>query len=107
MVDDAGARYPLTIDPLTGSPASPDFTATGEAPSSQFGWSVAGAGDVNGDGYADIMVSTSGLHSTDTGRAYIYHGGPGGLQRQPRLHRHPARGQNNFFGSALAPGRGM
>ena len=44
VVDDAGARYPLTIDPLTGSPASPDYTATGEGPGNQFGWSWPGPG---------------------------------------------------------------
>jgi len=44
---------------------------TGQA-GDQFGWSVSTAGDVNGDGYSDIIV---GAYSNDAGRAYIYFGG--------------------------------
>lgn len=44
-----------------------------------FGWSVAGAGDVNNDGFTDVIVGArlhgSGLSSA-TGRAYIFFGGP-------------------------------
>ena len=51
---------------------------TGEVSGDLFGVSVAGAGDVNGDGYADLIV---GAHGNDAGalsggRAYVYYGGP-------------------------------
>ena len=66
----------------SGLSASPAFTATGEGPDNFFGVAVAGAGDVNGDGYADVIVGACG-YSSYTGRAYVYHGGPGGLSASP------------------------
>jgi hypothetical protein len=61
----------------------------------QLGWSVAGAGDVNGDGYADVIVGAPGFDASvlcgphtlcpveDAGRAYLYLGGSGGLALGP------------------------
>ena len=51
-----------------------DVTMTGEAIDNYFGCSVSTAGDVNGDGYSDVIVGAFG-YSSDTGRAYIYYGG--------------------------------
>ena len=51
-----------------------DVTMTGEAASSQFGYSVSDAGDVNGDGYSDVIAGAYN-YSSSTGRAYIYFGG--------------------------------
>lgn len=42
---------------------------------SGFGLNVARGGDVNGDGYDDILVSTSG-----TGYTFVYYGGSNGIQ---------------------------
>jgi len=39
-----------------------------------FGYSVSNAGDVNGDGYNDVIVGAYGYNSS-TGRAYIFFGG--------------------------------
>lgn len=52
----------------------PDLTLTGETVSSLFGISVSSAGDVNNDGYDDVITGASGYNST-TGRTYIYYGG--------------------------------
>jgi hypothetical protein len=49
----------------------------GEAAQDRFGWAVAGAGDVNGDGYADMIISAIGVDFTgrgDAGRAYVVFG---------------------------------
>lgn len=52
---------------------------------SLFGYSVAGAGDVNGDGYDDILVGAYGRDgvSEDEGRAYLYAGSATGLSATP------------------------
>jgi hypothetical protein len=55
-----------------------DTILTGEAADDRFGWSVATAGDVNGDGYADVVVGAY-WYGNLTGRAYVYLGGTSGL----------------------------
>jgi hypothetical protein len=55
------------------------WTAEGDEPGSEFGYSVASAGDVNGDGYADVIVGAWGYGLSADGRAYVYHGSAAGL----------------------------
>ncbi|MFO0686222.1 MAG: VCBS repeat-containing protein [Sandaracinus sp.] len=50
--------------------------------SSYFGSSVAGLGDVNGDGAADLGVGAFGVTSS-TGRVYVYHGSTTALATTP------------------------
>ncbi len=49
-----------------------DVVMTGEATDNHFGWSVAGAGDVNSDGYDDVIVGAGGY--SNSGRVYVYFG---------------------------------
>jgi len=57
----------------------PDLVLTGRAESDYFGYSVSGAGDVNGDGFADALVGAyrSDAGGPDAGCAYVYYGGRG------------------------------
>ena len=68
----AGRAY-LYTNSLTGSDI-PDEFFTGAAIGDGLGKSVKSAGDVNGDGYSDVIVGAYG-YSGFTGRAYIYFGG--------------------------------
>ncbi len=58
----------------------PDVVLTGEATGDQFGIRVAWAGDVNGDTYDDVIVGADGADVgtsiINTGKAYIFFGGP-------------------------------
>ncbi|MBK7434890.1 MAG: FG-GAP repeat protein [Chitinophagaceae bacterium] len=47
----------------------------------QFGYSVAGAGDVNGDGYSDVIIGAFQFDNgqTDEGTAFVYHGSATGI----------------------------
>ncbi len=70
-IDDSSAAYPITVDPLVTSPA---WTAEGDQEGANFGCSVGTAGDVNGDGYSDIIVGAYGYDNgqDSEGRAYVF-----------------------------------
>lgn len=53
----------------------PDVVMRGESEYDGFGYSISGAGDVNNDGYDDVIVGA--VHAGDSleGRAYLYYGG--------------------------------
>ncbi len=74
-VDDATARYPVEIDPIYTTEA---WSVSGVSGTTPLGSAVAGAGDVNNDGYDDVIVSASAF-SSDTGRVLVYEGSSAGL----------------------------
>ncbi len=51
----------------------PDLTLRGEGTTNLFGWSLAGAGDINGDGFSDFIIGAWG-YASSAGKAYIYFG---------------------------------
>jgi hypothetical protein len=82
VVSDGGARYPITIDPLS---TTPNWTAESNQAFAWFGWSAASAGDVNGDGFSDVIVGALLFDNgeTDEGRVFVYHGSATGLSTTP------------------------
>ncbi len=81
---DEGRAY-LYLGSAAGLEAAPTWTAESDQASAFFGVSVASAGDVNGDGYADVIVGASGYDNGQTGegRAYVYLGSASGLASSP------------------------
>ncbi len=83
VVDDFEARYPLLIDPDLSIPVIGTDSAAweGNQAVAHFGTSVSSAGDVNGDGYSDVVIGAYeydfGLG--DEGAAFVYHGSALGL----------------------------
>jgi hypothetical protein len=85
----------------TGLGATPIFKATGEDVNNHFGYSVNTAGDVNGDGYDDIIVGAY-HYKGFTGRVYVYTGNANGLSATPAL-TITGEGPNIYFGRAVGP----
>jgi len=78
-VDDKGATYPVAIDPLLSATA--DAQLESNQANAFFALALASAGDVNGDGYSDVIVGAPGYDNgqTDEGAAFIFLGGPSGI----------------------------
>ncbi len=73
VVNDAEAVYPVTIDPLS---TTASWTQSGTQAGEQYGFTAATAGDVNGDGYSDIVIGAPEYDNANTagGRVFVYYG---------------------------------
>ena len=67
-----GSNGLLALSSLSGMNG---FKLSGEASGDHSGYSVSAAGDMNGDGYSDLLVGAYG-HNSNTGRSYMVFGGP-------------------------------
>ncbi|HET7708930.1 MAG TPA: FG-GAP-like repeat-containing protein [Sphingomicrobium sp.] len=86
--DGVGAAYVLfgkaggfgTID-LTQLSATAGFKVAGAGTDDYVGWSVSGAGDINGDGFDDLIIGApnSNLGGVDSGAAYVLFGKASGF----------------------------
>src|SRR5690554_1429985 len=77
-IDDRGAAYPLDIDPIFDNPST---VLEGENAEAQFGYIVKNAGDLNGDGFADIAIGEPDYSNGEgfEGRMVIFLGSLSGL----------------------------
>lgn len=82
-VDVAQAAYPVTIDPIiaNGTPQNANKILEINQSTMWLGFSVSSAGDVNGDGYSDVIVGAPqyDLGQDNEGAAFVYKGDPSGL----------------------------
>jgi hypothetical protein len=96
--------------PTAGTARTPDRLLEGAAASNYFGDSVASAGDINGDGYADLVVgayNASPGGRTFAGTASVFYGSATWTQPEPRkfkplqIHKLPT-GPNSVFNLAAS-----
>jgi len=77
-----------------------------DQPDAQFGSSVGSAGDVNGDGYSDVIVGAPNYNNGPAyeGRVFVYHGSAAGLSVTARWAGEVDQGGAAFGSSAAAAG---
>lgn len=80
-LNDAGGKRAGRAYVYSGASGDLLYTFTGEAAGDDFGFCVSGAGDVNNDGFADLIVGAYLTDSvaSDAGSAYVYSGATGQL----------------------------
>ena len=100
LVNDNEAIYPVTVDPLNRTPewsSSADGILPGLLTNLQlqvqtlYGYTVAGLGDINGDGFDDVAITAPSMADVITGSGslagvgavFIYLGSPSGLPTNP------------------------
>jgi hypothetical protein len=80
-----------------GSEDVADLILTGENIDDYFGQLVRIGGDVNGDGYSDLLITADG-HNNGQGKAYLYFGCKGRLKEKADK-IFTGEGSNDYFGS--------
>ncbi|NLF01274.1 MAG: hypothetical protein GX601_09890 [Anaerolineales bacterium] len=83
VVDDADAVYPVSVVPVLASlPPDSDWQFYFAWANTMFGRSVATAGDVNADGYSDVIIGLPFYDGgqTDEGRVFVFYGSAAGLE---------------------------
>ena len=98
-------RVFLYLGSANGLATSPAWSTAGGQGGAGAGIGTAPAGDVNGDGYGDVLVGMESWDSAtfqDVGRVFVFHGGPGGLALSPnRILSCPSPNVEHFFGRDL------
>jgi hypothetical protein len=90
----------------TGLSKTPYFTAQGDQVNGFFGKSVSSAGDVNHDGYSDIIVGAPGYDhgQANEGRAYLYLGTLMGMTQSAAWTGESNQADANFGNSVACAG---
>jgi FG-GAP repeat/FG-GAP-like repeat len=104
-VADAEAVYPLVLKFIfTGNTGNPVWTLQANQAGANLGISVAGVGDVNGDGFADVLVGANGydLGQAEEGAAFLFEGTIGGISVG-----HPGNAETVLQGDQATSGFGF
>jgi len=94
-----GEAY-IYLGSATGLAATAFVTLTTPLTGAGYGSAVATAGDVNGDGYADVVVGVQG--SGEPGECFVYLGAEGGPSSTPSFTLDLAPGADSTFGASVA-----
>ena len=87
VVNTSNAVFPITVDPIitSGNPSNANTQIEANQVDALFGSSVSSAGDVNGDGYSDVIVGAPNYDNgqSNEGVVFIFHGSATGISTTP------------------------
>lgn len=106
QVDVKDAAYPVTIDPIVanGNPLNAKTVIKGNQQFAQLGYAAA-SGDVNGDGYSDVVIGAPGYShgEANEGAVFVFYGSTRGIN--PTTYTLLEKNvENGRFGMYLASG---
>ncbi|MBD3297089.1 MAG: hypothetical protein GF341_00385 [candidate division Zixibacteria bacterium] len=89
----------LVSIPIAWAECTPSWIQSGEIVDDRFGQAVDGSGDVDGDGFDDLLIGAPGYdgNGVASGRAYVYSG-----RTRLRLLRFSGEAAADSFGTAVA-----
>jgi hypothetical protein len=95
----------LYLGSVAGALAAPDTVIAGTEANENCGLGVGNAGDVNGDGYADLLVGSPNFGAGNEGRCRLLYGGPGGIASGVFLANSYVAANENFGRLCVTVGR--
>jgi hypothetical protein len=106
QVDDAGAVYPVEIElAIRGLPPTAEWGLTFGSAGATFGASAATAGDVDRDGYSEVIVGAPNYDAgqDEEGGVFVYYGSAGGLYTFADWYKTMGQGGAHFGDAVSTP----